>query len=354
MQIEYQIIPCQSKKNRISAWALFFGLFLPVFQFHNPFLLWKKILSSADAQLKINRSVASEKAQQKHVVVGFSQIGLDGGWRSAETKSILAEAKKRGIELKFSDAKGKQENQFKAIRSFIAEKVNAIILASLVETGWESVLQEAKDAGIPVILVDRGVKVADSSLYVTSITADFVEEGRAAARWLAISTHCKANIIELQGTLDSTPAIGRQAGFAQALKEHPEMKNLKSQSAGFSRQDAREIMQALLKSDGKNITAVFAHNDEMALGAIEAIEKSGFRPGKDIQLISIDGVRSAFQAIVAGKLNATVECTPLLGPGIFDAVYKALTHESMVKKMTLQGRIFDVTNAKKAIANREY
>jgi simple sugar transport system substrate-binding protein len=290
----------------------------------------------------------------KTLVVGFSQIGAESAWRSAETTSIQTEAKKRGIELKFSDAQQKQENQIKSIRTFIAQKVNAIILAPVVETGWENVLQEAKAANIPVILVDRGIKVSDESLYTTLIASDFVEEGRMAARWLAKKTNGKAKIVELQGTPGAAPANDRRSGFAEGLKDHPDMTIIKSQTGEFTRAKGKEVMEAFLKAEGKKINAVYAHNDDMALGAIQAIEEAGMTPGKDITLISVDGVKPAFEAIVAGKLNATVECNPLLGPAAFDAIQKVTTGGTVEKKITVKDQVYDSENAKSVIATREY
>lgn len=288
------------------------------------------------------------------LVVGFSQIGAESAWRSAETSSIQNEAKKRGIELKFSDAQQKQENQIKSLRTFIAQKVNAIILAPVVETGWENVLQEAKAAKIPVILVDRGIKVSDESLYTTLIASDFVEEGRMAARWLAKKTDGKAKIVELQGTPGAAPANDRRSGFAEVLKEHSGMNIIKSQTGEFTRAKGKEVMEAFLKAEGKKINAVYAHNDDMALGAIQAIEEAGMTPGKDILLVSVDGVKPAFEAIVAGKLNATVECNPLLGPAAFDAIQKIATGGAVEKRIIVKDQVYDAETAKAVIATREY
>lgn len=298
----------------------------------------------------------SEKQQPTTaaLVVGFSQIGAESAWRTAETESIKAEAAIRGITLKFSDAQQKQENQIKAVKTFVAQGVDAIILAPVVETGWEPTLREAKRAGIPVILVDRGVTVTDEDLYSTLIASDFVEEGRMAARWLAGKTEGKALIVELQGTPGSAPAIDRKKGFAEVLAEHPEMKIIKSQSGDFTRSGGKAVMEAFIKSEGKRVQAVYAHNDDMALGAIQALEAAGMRPGEDVVVISIDGVRAAFDAMVAGKLNATVECNPLLGPMAFDAVEKAVKGDDLPKKTIVEDRVFDRANAADVIDSRKY
>jgi len=253
-----------------------------------------------------------------------------------------------------ADAQGKQENQIKAVRAFIAQKVDAIILAPVVETGWEPVLTEARQAKIPVVLVDRGLKVSDDSLFATLIASDFVAEGRMAAEWLAKKTGGKTSIIELQGTTGSAPAIDRKKGFEGGIAQHPGMKIIASQSGDFRRSQGKEVMEALLKVHGNAVTAVYAHNDDMAIGAIQAIEEAGKKPGTDILVLSIDGVKAAFEAMVAGKLNCTVECNPLLGPLAFDAVEKVLKGEALPKKTIVQDQVIDQSVAKDVIASRQY
>ena len=295
------------------------------------------------------------RADLNGVTVGFSQIGAEGAWREAETVSIREEAQKRGVDLRFSDAQQKQENQIKAVRSFIAQRVKAIILAPVVETGWEQVLRDAKRAKIPVILVDRGINVKDDSLYTTLIASDFVAEGRMAGEWLVKKMNGKANIAELQGTAGAAPAIDRKKGFAEAIAKSPDMKIIKSQSGDFTRAGGKEAMQAFLKSpEGKQINAVYAHNDDMALGAIQAIEEAGLKPGTDITIVSIDGVRGAFEAMAEGKLNCTVECTPLLGPAAFDAVDAALAGKELPKKTIVKDELFEQSQAKELLPTRKY
>lgn len=297
---------------------------------------------------------AGSPAAGKALVVGFAQVGAESAWRTAESESIKSEAAKRGIDLKFSDAQGKQENQIKAVRSFIAQGVDAIILAPVVETGWEPVLQEAARAKIPVVLVDRGIKVTDDSLFTTLIASDFVEEGKMAGEWLAAKTGGKANIIELQGTPGAAPAIDRKKGFELGIAKFPGMRIIASQSGDFRRSNGKEVMEALLKKHGNEINAVYAHNDDMAIGAIQAIEEAGKKSGADVVVVSIDGVKSAFEAMVAGKLNCTVECNPLLGPLAFDAVAKAVAGEPLPKKTVVQDRVFDQSTAKDVIGSRQY
>ena len=303
---------------------------------------------------RLSDTRAAETSTATRLVVGFSQIGAESAWRTAETESIRSEAARRNINLRFSDAQQKQENQIKALRGFLAQNVDAIILAPVVETGWEPVLKEIKRARIPVILVDRGIKVSDESLYVTLIASDFVEEGRRAAEWLAKRLNGQGNIVELQGTPGAAPAIDRKKGFEQGISKYPALKMIKSQSGDFTRSKGKEVMEAFLKAEGKNIRAVYAHNDDMALGAIQAIEEAGFKPGNDILVVSIDGVKGAFDAMVAGKLNCTVECNPLLGPAAFDAVEALHAGKTVPKKTAVKDELFDQSTAKEAIANRKY
>ncbi|OQB86266.1 MAG: ABC transporter periplasmic-binding protein YtfQ precursor [Planctomycetes bacterium ADurb.Bin126] len=294
-------------------------------------------------------------AGKKKIVVGFSQIGAESDWRKANTESIKAEAAKRGIELKFADAQQKQENQIQALRSFIQMKVDVIAFSPVVETGWEPVLREIKKAGIPVILSDRAVDVSDDSLFKTFIGADFVEEGRRAGRWLVKKTGGKAKIAELQGTPGSAPAIDRKKGFEEILKDHPDMKIIKSQTGDFTRAKGKEVFESFLKSpEGKEINVLYAHNDDMALGAIQAIEEAGKKPGKDILIVSIDGVRGAFEAMVAGKLNCSVECNPLLGPQMFDLVEKIVAGQEIPKRVVVEEGVFDESQAKEALPTRKY
>ena len=320
----------------------------------NNILIIATLLAGSLLPPPLSRAAENSK---RNVTVGFSQIGAESAWRTAETESIRSEADKRGVKLKFSDAQQKQENQIKALGAFIAQKVDAIILAPVVETGWEPVLKQAKAAKIPVILVDRGVKVSDDSLYTTLIASDFVAEGRMAGEWLAKKLNGKGNVVELQGTPGAAPAIDRKKGFQEAIKEKPDIKIIKSQTGEFTRAKGKEVMEAFLKAaqgGGTKIDAVYAHNDDMALGAIQAIEEAGLKPGIDIMVVSIDGVKGAFEAMVAGKLNCSVECNPLLGPAAFDAVEAALAGKVLPKKTIVKDQLFDQAVAKDVIGKRQY
>jgi galactofuranose transport system substrate-binding protein len=291
---------------------------------------------------------------KKALRVGFAQTGAESDWRTANSESMISEAAKRGIDLKFSDGQGKQENQIRAVRSFITQGVDAIVLAPIVETGWEPVLQEAKRAKIPVVLMDRTVQTSDDSLYTCFIGSDFYEEGRMAADWLAKHVNGKGNIVELQGTPGSAPANERRKAFADAIAKYPDLKVIDSQSGNFELSGGKQVMEAFLKKHGKAINIVYAHNDFMALGAIQAIEAAGLKPGKDIVMVSIDAMRPAVQAVVDGKLNCTVECNPLFGPVVFDTIEKIVAGQTVPKKTINKDELIDATNAPKLLPTRKY
>lgn len=261
-------------------------------------------------------------ASAADLTVGFSQIGSESGWRAAETTLTKQQAEQRGIDLKFADAQQKQENQIKALRSFIAQGVDAILVAPVVATGWDEVLQEARDAEIPVILLDRTVD-APEDLYMTAVTSDLVHEGKVAGQWLADTVAGKpCNVVELQGTTGSSPAIDRKKGFEEALAGKDNLKIIRSQTGDFTRTKGKEVMESFLKAEdgGKNICALYAHNDDMAVGAIQAIKEAGLKPGTDILVVSIDAVPDIFQAMAVGEANATVELTPNMAGPAFDAL----------------------------------
>ncbi len=309
---------------------------------------------------EVNPTVpAGEKSPKtyKDLIVGYAQLGAESEWRSANTVSVKQAAADLGVELKFSDAQQKQENQIKAIRSLIAQKVDVIGVAPLVETGWDDVFKEAKDAGIPIILVDRRAAVSPD-LYVTFIGSDFLEEGRNAARIMAKLTNGQANIVELQGTSGSAPANDRYTGFREIMQRYPGMKIIASEDGNFTVAKGKEVMANFLKAHGKAITAVFAHNDDMALGAIQAIEEYGLKPGEDIKIVSVDAARGAFEAMIAGKLNATVECNPLLGPQFFELALKVVNGEPVPKWVPSQESEFLASQGaeqlKQILATRKY
>lgn len=290
------------------------------------------------------------------LTVGFSQVGAESGWRTANTKSVQDAAKKAGVELKFSDAQQKQENQIKALRSFIQQKVDVIAFSPVVESGWDTVLKEAKDAKIPVVLTDRAVDSKDESLYATFLGSDFVEEGKKAGDWLvkeyAASTE-PVNIVELQGTTGSAPANDRKSGFADVIKGEAKFKVVASQTGDFTRAKGKEVMQAFLKSQ-PDIDVLYAHNDDMALGAIQAIEEAGKKPGKDIKIISVDGVKDAFTAMADGKINVVVECNPLLGDQLMELIKKVKAGETVERRIKTVEGVFTMDQAAAALPTRQY
>jgi ABC-type sugar transport system substrate-binding protein len=301
-------------------------------------------------------------AAPKTWVVGFSQIGSESEWRTADTISVQnAFLEDPTFNLIYSDAQQRQENQIKALRSFIARRVDAILFTALVETGYGPVLQEAKRAGIPVVMIDRDVAKEDRDLRLTIMGSDFVKEGEKAAQWLAdylkkqgIDDGRKTiNIVELQGTTGSAPAIDRYNGFRNVMKNHSNWKITRSQTGNFTSSEGKMVMEAFLKAD-RNIDVLYAHNDQMALGAIQAIKEAGLKPGKDIIIVGIDAVKGAFEAMVAGEMNCSVECSPLLGPQAVQAMRDLRDGKKLPARIyTIEG-IFDQTNAAAALPTRQY
>jgi galactofuranose transport system substrate-binding protein len=290
------------------------------------------------------------------ITLGFSQVGAESGWRTANTKSIQESAATAGIDLKFADAQQKQENQIKAIRSYIAQKVDVIAFSPVVETGWDSVLQEAKAANIPVILTDRAVDSQDKTLYKTFIGSDFVVEGQKAGDWLVKEYEGKTdtvNIVELEGTTGSAPANDRKSGFAEKIAADPKFKIIAAQTGEFTRAKGKEVMEAFLKAHPK-IDVLYAHNDDMGLGAIEAIEAAGKKPGTDIKIITVDAVKDGMQALADGKINFIVECSPLLGPQLMDLVKKVKAGETVPERVLTEETTFTPEQAKAALPTRQY
>lgn len=292
----------------------------------------------------------------KKITLGFAQVGAESGWRTANTKSIQDSAADVGFDLKFSDAQQKQENQIKAIRSYIQQKVDVIAFSPVVESGWDTVLKEAKDANIPVILVDRAVDSQDESLYVSFIGSDFVEEGRKAGRWLVDQfkdSKETINIVELQGTTGSAPANDRKAGFEEIIKDQANLQVVASQTGDFTRAKGKEVMQAFLKAN-PDIDVLYAHNDDMALGAIQAIEAAGLKPGEDIIIISVDAVKDGMIAASEGKINFIVECNPMLGPQLMEMVQNVVDGVEIPRRIATEEATFTSEEAKAALPTRAY
>lgn len=299
---------------------------------------------------------AAAPAAAKKVTVGFSQIGAESDWRVANTNSIKTTVEEAGFTLIFDDAQQKQENQIKALRNFITQGVDVIAFSPVVESGWDEVIKEINDAGIPLILVDRSTNIPGDSYYATFMGSNFIEEGNKAGKWLV--DYLKSvgrdkediNIVELVGTVGSAPANDRQKGFADIIKDHPNLKIVQSQTGNFTRAEGQTVMETFLKAESK-IDVLYAHNDDMALGAIDAIKAAGKKPGKDIIIIGVDAVKKAFEAIVAGEMNCTVECSPLLGPQLVDNINKLMAGQTLDKRTNTIEFMYDTNGefgAKKA------
>ena len=290
------------------------------------------------------------------ITMGFAQVGAESGWRTANTKDVQDAAKAAGVDLKFTDAQQKQENQIKAIRSYIQQKVDVIAFSPVVESGWDTVLKEAKDAKIPVILTDRAIDSSDTSLYTTFLGSDFVEEGKKAGEWLvedSAAVEGPINIVELQGTTGAAPAIDRKEGFEEAIAADPDLKIVQSQTGDFTRSGGKQVMEAFLKNT-PDIDVVYAHNDDMGLGAIEAIEAAGKVPGKDIKIITVDAVKDGMTALADGKINYIVECNPLLGEQLMDLAQKAVNGEDVPERVVVEETAFTSEQAKEVLDSRAY
>ncbi len=292
-------------------------------------------------------------AQKGSYKVGFAQTESNNPWRIAQTESMRSEAAKRGHQFVYTDAAASAAKQVSDVNSMIAQRVDLIFLAPREEKPLVPAVMAAKRAGIPVILLDRRVDEAQAKPgrdYVCFIGSDFVAEGRRAGEWLVRETKGQAAVIELQGTTGSSPANDRHAGFAEAIKGSPGMRIIASQSGDFVRDKGRQVAETLLQAN-PSATAVYAHNDEMAVGAIAAVEAAGKAPGKDVIIVSVDGTRDALQAIIAGKMGATVECNPKFGPKAFETMERYARGEAVEPWVINQDRFFDRSNAEQLIAD---
>ena len=287
------------------------------------------------------------------LTIGFAQVGSESDWRTAFTEITIEEAERRDINLIFSNAENSQENQIAALRSFVQQGVDAIVLAPVIETDWAAILREVQAAGIPVVIIDRNV-TADESLYLTRISSDFVFEGRLAAAWLAQATSGDCKIVELQGTVGSSAARDRQIGFNEIIALFPDMQIIVSQTADFRRTMGREVMASILHTeDPAEICAVWSHNDDMAIGAIEAIKEAGLDPGNDILIVSVDAIPDIFLAMMNGDTNATVELSPYMAGPAFDAIAAYFNGEAVPKWIPVNAGIYFPDTAAEEYARRK-
>jgi simple sugar transport system substrate-binding protein len=286
----------------------------------------------------------------KDMVLCYPQLGAESDWRTANSASFKQTAATLGVKLIFSDAQQKQENQISAIRSCVQQGVSVIALPPVVETGWDAVLQEVQDAGIPVIVVDRSVS-ADASMYSAHIGSDMVIEGKRSAAEFNKMLPNGGNILELSGTTGSGAAVGRAKGFREDL--NPNIKILDSQTGNFTRAEGKPVMEAFLKKYAGQIQGVFFHNDDMAIGAVEAVKAAGIKPG-DLKMVSIDGTRGGFQLMIDGWLQADVECNPLLGPQVMDLSLKLMNGEAIVKEVLTDESVYYPDKAAELLPTRQY
>ena len=291
--------------------------------------------------------------------VGYAQVGTESSWRLANNASIQSAAHVFNVDLTAIDANQSQQRQIEAVRSFIKDRVDVIVISPVVSTGWEEVLREANEAGIPVLLSDRNIEVTDEDMFRTFIGADFKEEGRRAMRWILRNVPQREdgrlmNIMELQGTVGATPTVERKEGFESLLQKSSGYRIVHSESGDFTLEGGKQIVERYLKEHIWDIDIIFAHNDDMALGAIASLEAHGLRPGKDIRIVSVDGTKAALEAIVAGKLNCSVECSPLLGPQLMKAVTDLMADKELPLRIITDEVVFTAENAKGALAGRTY
>lgn len=298
-----------------------------------------------------------KKKDRNTIQVGYSQVGTESAWRLANTESIKSAAREAGISLHFEDADQQQERQIEAIRTFIREEVDVIVLSPVVDSGWDKVLTEAREAGIPVLLSDRRIETEDDGLYLTYIGADFMEEGRRAMRWIAANVkpeHGPVKIMELQGTLGASPTVERKRGFEEQMAGNPGYRIAYSESGDFTYEGGRRIIEDYIENYPWDIDVIYAHNDDMALGAVNALEEHGIHAGSDVVIVSVDGTKDAFQAMIDGKLNCAVECNPLLGPQLMKAVQDLMEGKELPLRIITEEKVYDQTDAREVMKERRY
>ena len=299
-------------------------------------------------------STDSAGSGDKVITVGFAQTGSESGWRSANTESMKnAFSEANGFNLIFNAADNKPEAQIAAVRSFINQGVDAIVLAPIVSDGWDDVLKEAKDANIPVILEDRTVS-ASADLYESWIGLDFEKEGQRAGQWVADNFGSQpTNLVVLEGTTGSSAATDRATGFNSAI-EGTDVKVLDSQTGNFTRADGKTVMEGFLQKYGSQINVLFAQNDDMGLGALDAIKAAGLTPGTDVKIVTIDAVKDGMTALADGEFNYIVECNPLLGDKVAEVVKDVVAGKTVDKQYIVDDQAFDQAQAKEVLDSRPY
>lgn len=320
-------------------------------------------LSFIGCDKKSDSTVKTQGTDSRHTIkVGYVQVGHESAWRNANTLSFKSTfTADSGYEFLFVDADGSQKVQFDAIRNFIAQNVDYIVLAPVVETGWDDILKEVREAGIPVILSDRQIKVSDESLYLCWVGADFLQEGKNAVKWLTAYLENKnlgteeINIVHLQGTMGASAQVGRTQGLMDGIASYPNWNLAAQKSGNFTTEGGKKAMQEIIKSVGINkINVLYSENDDMTLGALEAIKEAGKVPGDDIIIISFDAVYKAFMKIITGEINCECECNPLHGPRVGEIIRTLESGKPVEKIQYVNESVFDHTNAQAVMLTRRY
>jgi galactofuranose transport system substrate-binding protein len=275
---------------------------------------------------------------------GFAQTENNNPWRIAQTESMRNAAEENGVEIVITDAQSNTPKQVSDIQDMIAQGVDVLFIPPREEQGLEPALQSAREAGVPVFLVDREANAEICEDYISFMGSNFVEQGERAAEWLVEATKGKAKVAELQGTVGASVTADRGEGFKSVIDENSGMEIVASQSGNFNRAEGQNVTEQILGGN-PDLDAVYAHNDEMAIGAIQALKDAGRKPGEDVTVVSVDGTRDALQAIIDGDLGATVETNPRFGPLAFDTAERFLSGEQIPTKITVQDRLFDKSNA---------
>ncbi|MBN1649286.1 MAG: ABC transporter substrate-binding protein [Spirochaetales bacterium] len=323
------------------------------------FLILVLVISGTAVTFIVYDSRPKQEANaDKGLILGFSQIGAESAWRKCNTRSVKEAASNAGVQLLFENAEQKQENQIKAIRSFIAYQVDVIAFVPIVTDGWDNILTEAKNAGIPVLVTDRKITTADESLYAGFIGTDSEQEGREAGNFLLKKFRDRSaddpiRIIEISGTERSSVAVGRAAGIREIIGDNPRFRIIYSISGDFLRSKGYEIMRDILK-EFSDIDALYSHNDGMTLGAIDAMKEVGIRPGKDIVIITIDARQAAIDALRNGEVNCVIECNPKTGPAILSLSHQLARGETIPKLQHVYEEVFTEYDDLSLIGPRGY
>ena len=285
--------------------------------------------------------------------VGYAQIEEDSSWRQTSTESIQNAAREFGVELMLDPLPA--ENQMEQVRQFIAQGMDVIVISPAVAEGWQTVLEEARQAGIPVLLVDRMVDESEE-LYTSFIGADFEEEGRRCAQWMMKETEKweKVRILELRGTEGASPTLGRKAGFESAISGDSRYEIVWSECGDFNRETGRQVLERYLLTREWDIDVIYAHNDDMALGAVEVLKEHGLNPGKDVMILSVDGTSDALEALQNGEVNCVAECNPLLGPELMKAITDLMAGKELPLRIITDESVFTQETPLEELRNRKY